>query len=98
MLQEKLSLNNSEILHRILTLLESGPPAHPAKRLRIYSNKEVMELLNVKTEYLKKLRDNGYIGYSRHGDKYWYTQEDVEKFLKRFHYKDFAPSNRLAEF
>lgn len=98
MLQDKFSLNNSEILHRILTLLESRPPAHPAKRLRIYSNKEVMELLNVKTEYLKKLRDNGFIGYSRHGDKYWYTQEDVEKFLKRFHYKDFAPSNRLAEF
>lgn len=98
MLQDKFSLNNSEILRRILTLLESGPPAPQAKRLRVYSNKDIMELLNIKTEYLKKLRDNGYIGYSRHGDKYWYTQDDVEKFLKRFHYKDFAPTNKLAGF
>lgn len=55
----------------------------------------MMELLNVKTEYLKKLRDNGCIGYSRYGDKYWYTQDDIEKFLKRFHYRDFAPTNNL---
>lgn len=54
-----------------------------------------MEILNVKTEYLKKLRDNGYISYSRHGDKYWYTQDDLDRFLKRFHYRDFASSNNL---
>ena len=39
---------------------------------------------------LKKLRDNGYLGYSREGDKYWYTQEDVDRFLRRFHYEAFA--------
>ncbi|MEE3386457.1 MAG: DNA-binding protein, partial [Prevotella sp.] len=27
--------------------------------LRIYNNKEIMELLGVKDKYLKKLRDNG---------------------------------------
>ena len=39
--------------------------------LRIYNNKEIMELLGVKDKYLKKLRDNGYLGFSREGDKYW---------------------------
>ena len=39
-----------------------------------------MEKLNIKDKYLKKLRDNGYLGYSREGDKYWYTQEDVGRF------------------
>lgn len=95
MIQNKCTLNDSEILRRILTLLESGNSSPPPIKNRIYNNRELMELLNIKTEYLKKLRDNGYIGYSRHGDKYWYTQEDVDRFLRRFHYSDFAPSNRL---
>lgn len=57
--------------------------------LRIYNNKEIMELLGVKDKYLKKLRDNGYLGFSREGDKYWYTQEDVDCFLHSFHYEPF---------
>ena len=57
--------------------------------LRIYNNKEIMELLGVKDKYLKKLRDNGYLGFSREGDKYWYTQKDVDCFLRSFHYEPF---------
>ena len=57
--------------------------------LRIYNNKEIMELLGVKDKYLKKLRDNGYLGFSREGDKYWYTQKDVDCFLHCFHYEPF---------
>jgi arginyl-tRNA synthetase len=51
--------------------------------LRIYNNKEIMELLGVKDKYLKKLRDNGYLGFSREGDKYWYTQKDVAYIIHR---------------
>ena len=57
--------------------------------LRIYNNKEIMELLGVKDKYLKKLRDNGYLGFSRECDKYWYTQKDVDCFLHSFHYEPF---------
>lgn len=57
--------------------------------LRIYNNKEIMELLGVKDKYLKKLRDNVYLGFSREGDKYWYTQKDVDCFLHSFHYEPF---------
>ena len=39
-----------------------------------------MELLNIKYKYLMMLRDKGYIGYSRCGDKYWYSQADVDLF------------------
>ena len=64
--------------------------------LRIYNNKEIMELLGVKDKYLKKLRDNGYLGFSREGDKYWYTQKDVDCFLHSFHYEPFnSDKNRL---
>ena len=57
--------------------------------LRIYNNKEIMELLGIKDKYLKKLRDNGYLSFSREGDKYWYTQKDVDCFLHSFHYEPF---------
>ena len=56
-----------------------------------------MEKLNIKEKYLKKLRDNGYLGYSREGDKYWYTQEDVDRFLRRFHYEAFAIGDELPK-
>jgi hypothetical protein len=64
--------------------------------LRIYNNKEIMELLGIKDKYLKKLRDNGYLGFSREGDKYWYTQKDVDCRLHSFHYEPFNRDiNRL---
>jgi hypothetical protein len=46
---------------------------------------------------MKKLRDNGYIGYSREGDKYWYTQDDIDKFLRHFHYEAFATNPNLPK-
>lgn len=57
---------------------------------RIYDNKALMELLDIKDRYLKRLRDNGLLGYSRYGDKYWYTQADVESFLSQCHYAPFG--------
>lgn len=80
-----------EILDRLLKLVEQLLQ-HPYQKdpSRVYDNKAIMELLQIKHRYLKKLRDDGYLAYSRHGDKYWYTQEDVDRFLKKFHYADFA--------
>ena len=49
-----------------------------------------MALLGIKDRYLKRRRDNGLLGYSRHGDKYWYTQADVDHFLFQCHYAPFA--------
>ena len=56
-----------------------------------------MAKLGVREKYLKKLRDNGYLGYSREGDKYWYTQEDVDRFLRRFHYEAIAVGDELPK-
>ena len=49
-----------------------------------------MALLSVKNRYLKHIRDNGIFGYSRHGDKYWDTQADIDKFLSRTHFAPFG--------
>jgi phage pi2 protein 07 len=93
--------SEKELLEKILSIL-TGKNDSPvsAKQLctrQLYSNKELMDLLQVKDRYLKKLRDNGYIGYSREGDKYWYTQDDVNKFLRKFHYEAFATNPNLPE-
>ena len=77
----KAEISEREILQKILSI--------------VYDNKSLMALLNIKDKYLKKLRDYGYIGYSREGDKYWYTQEDVSRFLKRFHYAPFSNAECL---
>ena len=85
-----------EILDRILSIVEAqSANICQATRQRIYDNKALMVLLNIKDKYLKKLRDNGYLGYSREGDKYWYTQEDVDRFLQRFHFSDFTSQSDL---
>lgn len=81
----------TEILHQILLRLTSmeekiASVSSPA----LYDNKALMSLLGVKDRYLKRLRDNGLLGYSRHGDKYWYTQADVDRFLARCHYAPFG--------
>lgn len=57
---------------------------------RISDNKALMTLLSVKDRYLKRLRDNGLLGYSRNGDKYWYTQTDVDRFLSQCHCAPFG--------
>lgn len=80
----------SETLHQILAQLKQQEERLSQVSPRIYDNKAIMALLGVKDRYLKRLRDNGLIGYSRHGDKYWYTQADIDRFLARCHFAPFA--------
>ncbi len=56
----------------------------------IYDNNSLTVLLGITEEDLKHLRDNDLLGYSRYGDKYWYTQVDVDRFLSRCHYTPFG--------
>lgn len=76
-----------------LTELHAQLNSHPEASPRIYDNKTIMTLLGIKDRYLKRLRDNGLLGYSRHGDKYWYTQADVDRFLTRCHFAPFGRKN-----
>ena len=85
-------LCDRELLEKILSIVERQeklpPPAHEGGH-RLYDNKSLMEKLNIKEKYLKK--------FSREGDKYWYTQEDVDRFLRRFHYEAFAIGDELPK-
>lgn len=84
--------DETELAHKIVGLAQKlADDAH-----LVYDNKSLMEKLHIKDKLLKRLRDNGYLGYSRIGDKYWYTQEDVDMFLKHFHYAPFATADGLT--
>ena len=69
-------LCDRELLEKILSIVEwqeKLPPLAHEGGHRLYDNKSLMEKLNIKEKYLKKLRDNSYLVYSREGDKYWCT-------------------------
>lgn len=54
---------------------------------QLYTNKTLQELLDVGDKLIKKYRDNGLLSFTQVGDKYWYTQDDVDKFLAVNHYE-----------
>ncbi len=81
----------TETLNQILLLLQSQEERIAALcSSPLYDNKALMALLGIKDRYLKRLRDNGLLGYTRHGDKYWYTQADVDRFLAHCHFAPFG--------
>ncbi|MBQ9676524.1 MAG: helix-turn-helix domain-containing protein [Prevotella sp.] len=48
----------------------------------VYTSKDLMSILNVKESTLSKYRANYELGYTKVGDKIWYTQTDLMNFLK----------------
>ena len=73
--------SEKELLEKILSIL-AGKEDSPVRAKQVctrqlYSNKELMDLLQVKDRYLKKLRDNGYIGYSREGYEAFATNPNL---------------------
>ncbi len=49
----------------------------------VFTNADIMNLLDIKEERLRKFREKGYLGYTKYegSDKFWYTQKDVQAFL-----------------
>lgn len=57
---------------------------------KIYTNSEIRELLGVQDKLIRKYRDDGKLTYHKEGDKFWYTQEDIDQFLSHNHYEAYA--------
>lgn len=49
---------------------------------KVYNNRQMCQLLNVSKGTLEKYRTNGNISFTRQGRKYFYSQMDLERFLK----------------
>lgn len=61
-----------------------------ASQKPLYTNKEMLELLDENSKTLKKYRDNGWLGYSQAGDKFFYSADDLNLFLSKTHQEAFA--------
>ena len=51
----------------------------------LYTNKEMMEMLDCNEKTLRKYRNDGYLGYVRVCDKIYYTVDDICQFIKNNH-------------
>ena len=49
---------------------------------KIYTNKEVQQLLGIDDKYIRKYRDEGLLGYTKVKGKYLYSQKDITDFLE----------------
>ena len=73
--------------------LKMGLSAHKP----VYTNAELMKLLDTSTATIKKWRDAGLLGYSQVGDTYFYSKEDVEAFLLGIHHCSLLQSKSLKK-
>lgn len=53
----------------------------------LYTNKDLMNILNVKDSTLRSYRDKGLLGYTQIGDKIWYTEDDITNFINNPQYR-----------
>lgn len=51
----------------------------------LYTNKEMMKMLDCNDKTLRKYRNDGYLSYVRVGDKIYYTVDDICQFIKNNH-------------
>lgn len=53
------------------------------------TNEAAMELLDMSQRTLQTLRDDGVLGFSKVGNKIYYSQEDLDGMLQRHYRKPF---------
>ena len=58
--------------------------------IKVYNKKEIYSVLGVNEKRLKRYRYDGKLPYTRVGDRYWYTQDDIDEFMAKHHRKAFA--------
>lgn len=59
-------------------------------KLVIYNKNEICSVLGVCNKLLRRYRFDGDLSYTKVGDKYWYTQDDIDEFMAKHHRKAFA--------
>lgn len=83
-------MSNEELILMQLDKLTKEIEQMKTSKKEIYTNKEMLELLDVSSATLKKWRNYGYIGYSQVGSTYFYSAKDLEEFLKHNHSSAYA--------
>lgn len=86
---EKLNqlISSIEVLRRQVKELSEKSKVSEKK---IYTNSDIRELLGVQDKLIRKYRDEGKLSFHKEGDKFWYTQDDIDQFLSHNHCEAYA--------
>lgn len=80
----------ANLIGKIEELKEQVKNIHTPFSVKLYTNSQLKELLGVGDKLIKKYRDDGLLGYTQIGDKYWYSDTDIQQFLQSNYYTPFA--------
>ena len=86
LIEEKVKAQMGEyIANQMLSVTETPKFEKP-----LYTNKEMLELLDVDPKTLKSYRDEGLLPFTMHGSKYFYSQDDLRTFMLSGHHDAYA--------
>lgn len=57
--------------------------------LRVYTVEKLANLLGVSVRTIRRYREDGYLSYTKVGDKYYFSDDDVREFLMNNHFESF---------
>lgn len=72
-----------ELISRLETLSKQLSTKQKDPKEVIFDSQEVMRLLNLSKSTLQKLRDDGHIGFSQVGGKFFYRQHDINEMIEK---------------
>jgi hypothetical protein len=82
-----------DLKENVLAIRKAVEELKPAVSPQTYSETEAARYLKVCTKTLKKLRDQGKIGFCKddfHGRRIVYQEKHIQEYLKRFEHKKLA--------
>ena len=84
------SAEMNALLGELETIESSLERIEAPSELVVYNNNEINSVLGVEDKLLRRYRYEGKLSYTKVGDKYWYTQDDIDEFMAKHHRKAFA--------
>lgn len=57
--------------------------------LRVYTVEKLADLFGVSERTIRRYREDGYLSYTKVGDKYYFSDDDVREFLMKNHFDSF---------
>ena len=83
-------MSNEEIILQQLNDITKEIKNIKTPKKVLYTNQEMLSMLDISSATLKKWRNYGYIGYSQIGSTYYYSAKDLEEFLNHSHNEAYA--------
>jgi hypothetical protein len=71
-----------ELMTRMEDMTRSIKQLNESVELYVYTSKEVCKRLGISETLLTQYRNERQLSFSRVGDKFFYTDEDIEKFIE----------------